>query len=73
MYAIYDRCTYGTGAFLLLNTGHRAVASTHGLLTTIAYQLGPHTPPVYALEGAVAYCGSSIQWLRDNLGKLCHV
>lgn len=61
------KCTYGTGAFLLMNTGTKLVPSTQGLLTTVAYQLGKHSPPVYALEGAVAYSGSLIQWLRDNL------
>jgi glycerol kinase len=61
------KCTYGTGAFLLLNTGHRKVKSTSGLLTTVGYQLGPGQPVTYALEGSVAYCGSLVQWLRDNL------
>ena len=61
------KCTYGTGAFLLLNTGSRCVQSTNGLLTTVAYQLGKNQPPTYALEGSVAYCGSLIQWLRDNM------
>jgi glycerol kinase len=61
------KCTYGTGAFLLLNTGPSLVQSRFGLLTTIAFQLGPSQPVVYALEGSCAYCGSLIQWLRDNL------
>lgn len=61
------KCTYGTGGFLLLNTGVTAVPSKCGLLTTVAYQLSSDLQPVYALEGAVAYCGSTIQWLRDNL------
>jgi glycerol kinase len=63
------KCTYGTGAFLLMNTGHDIVQSKRGLLTTVAYQLGPKlgNKPVYALEGAIAYSGSVLQWLRDNL------
>lgn len=59
--------TYGTGCFMLLNTGTKAVASQHGLLTTVAYQLGDQ-PVHYALEGSVAVTGSLVQWLRDNLG-----
>jgi glycerol kinase len=59
--------TYGTGCFLLLNTGERRVTSEQGLLTTIAYRLGT-APPVYALEGSIAIAGALVQWLRDNLG-----
>ncbi|MDI9914774.1 glycerol kinase GlpK [Rhodococcus sp. IEGM 1379] len=59
--------TYGTGNFLLLNTGTTPVHSKHGLLTTLCYKLGD-APAVYALEGSVAVSGSLIQWLRDNLG-----
>ena len=59
--------TYGTGCFMLLNTGNTPIHSTHGLLTTLAYQLGD-TPAVYALEGSVAITGALVQWLRDNLG-----
>ncbi|OAH41170.1 glycerol kinase [Dietzia cinnamea] len=59
--------TYGTGAFLLLNTGTTPQFSDNGLLTTVAYQLGDDDP-VYALEGSVAVAGSLVQWLRDNLG-----
>ncbi|MFN3705740.1 MAG: glycerol kinase GlpK [Thermoflexales bacterium] len=59
--------TYGTGCFMLLNTGAQPVFSQHGLLTTVAYQLGDE-PPTYALEGAVAIAGALVQWLRDNLG-----
>lgn len=59
--------TYGTGCFMLLNTGEQAVFSTHGLLTTLGYQIGDEKP-VYALEGSIAVTGSLIQWLRDNLG-----
>ncbi len=61
--------TYGTGCFLLLNTGSTPVASRHGLLTTLAYRLGDD-PPVYALEGSVAIAGALVQWLRDNLGLI---
>jgi glycerol kinase len=61
------RCTYGTGAFLLMNTGNKPAKSANGLLTTVAFQIGRSNPPIYALEGAVAYCGSTIQWLRDNM------
>lgn len=81
------KVTYGTGAFLLMNTGQDLVPSSHGLLTTVAYQLSAINDPrnfdnhpadavearsmagepVYALEGSVAYSGSVIQWLRDNL------
>lgn len=51
-----------------MNTGTTPIASTHGLLTTVAYQLGPDEPPNFALEGSVAFAGSTIQWLRDQLG-----
>ncbi len=61
------KCTYGTGAFLLVNTGEAPVASRHGLLTTVAYQVGD-APAAYALEGSIAVAGSLVQWLRDNLG-----
>lgn len=59
--------TYGTGNFLLLNTGEKIVRSENGLLTTVCYQLGD-AKPVYALEGSIAVTGSAIQWLRDQLG-----
>jgi len=59
--------TYGTGCFLLMNTGLKPVPSQHGLLTTVAYQLGDE-PVHYALEGSVAITGALVQWLRDNLG-----
>jgi glycerol kinase len=58
--------TYGTGCFMLMNTGSEIVPSEHGLLTTVAYQLG-ESPAVYALEGSVAIAGALVQWLRDNL------
>jgi glycerol kinase len=61
--------TYGTGNFMLLNTGHDIIASTHGLLTTVCYQLGD-AAPLYALEGSIAVTGSLVQWLRDNLGLI---
>jgi glycerol kinase len=61
--------TYGTGCFLLMNTGERAVESTHGLLTTVAYKLG-ESAPCYALEGSVAITGALVQWLRDSLGLI---
>ncbi len=59
--------TYGTGCFMLLNTGTTLVPSQNGLLTTLGYQLGD-APPVYALEGSIAIAGALVQWLRDNLG-----
>ena len=59
--------TYGTGCFMLLNTGTKPVFSQNGLLTTVAYQVGDQAP-VYALEGSIAIAGALIQWLRDNLG-----
>ena len=60
--------TYGTGCFLLCNTGHKCVFSECGLLTTVAYKLGKNKPVFYALEGSVAIGGAVIHWLRDNLG-----
>jgi glycerol kinase len=59
--------TYGTGNFLLLNTGEKMVRSQNGLLTTVCYQFGD-AKPVYALEGSIAVTGSAVQWLRDQLG-----
>jgi len=59
--------TYGTGAFLLLTTGERPVASGHGLLTTIGWQIGPEAPVTYALEGSVFVAGAAVQWVRDGL------
>jgi len=61
--------TYGTGCFLLMNTGERIVPSNFGLLTTVAYKLG-HEPARYALEGSIAITGALVQWLRDNLGMI---
>ncbi|XP_053134116.1 glycerol kinase-like [Hemicordylus capensis] len=60
--------TYGTGCFLLCNTGHKPAFSEHGLLTTVAYKLGKDKPACYALEGSVAIAGALIRWLCDNLG-----
>ena len=61
--------TYGTGNFMLLNTGTKAVQSKNGLLTTLGYKIGDQ-PAVYALEGSIAITGALVQWLRDNLGMI---
>ena len=61
--------TYGTGCFMILNTGAEIVRSENGLLTTVCYQFADQ-PPVYALEGSVNMAGATIQWLRDNLGLI---
>jgi glycerol kinase len=61
--------TYGTGCFLIMNTGTDIVHSTNGLITTVAYKLGDE-PANYALEGSIAVAGSLVQWLRDNLGLI---
>jgi glycerol kinase len=61
--------TYGTGCFLLCNTGTALVPSTSGMLTTVCYKLGDQ-PAVYALEGSIAIAGALVQWLRDNLGLI---
>ena len=63
--------TYGTGNFLIFNTGEKIVHSSNGLLTTLAYRLGDGAPH-YALEGSIAVTGSLVQWLRDNLGLIRH-
>ncbi len=63
--------TYGTGNFLLLNTGTQLVRSKNGLLSTVCYQFGD-APAVYALEGSIAVTGSAVQWLRDQLGIISH-
>ncbi|MEQ1507685.1 MAG: glycerol kinase GlpK [Myxococcota bacterium] len=60
------KCTYGTGAFILLNTGAAAVPSTHGMLTTVGWSLGGEV--TYALEGSAFIAGAAVQWLRDGLG-----
>jgi glycerol kinase len=64
--------TYGTGCFLLLNTGSTPTSSRQGLLTTIGYQINDQ-PPVYCLEGSIAVTGALVQWLRDNLGLISSV
>ncbi len=61
--------TYGTGCFMLLNTGTEIVHSRNGLLTTVCYKMGD-APAVYALEGSIAMAGATVQWLRDNLGLI---
>jgi len=61
------KSTYGTGCFLLMNTGQDLVPSKHGLITTVAYRIG-QKPAQYALEGSIAISGALVQWLRDNLG-----
>ena len=63
------KCTYGTGSFLVLNTGERRVASNSGLLTTLGYQIGS-AKPTYALEGSIAITGALVQWFRDNIGLI---
>ncbi|KAH8955852.1 hypothetical protein BDL97_07G008000 [Sphagnum fallax] len=62
------KSTYGTGCFIISNTGEQIVPSNHGLLTTISYKLGPDSPTNYGLEGSIAIAGAAVQWLRDNLG-----
>src|SRR5262249_53994975 len=61
--------TYGTGCFLLMNSGCQPVVSKYGLLTTVAYRFG-NQPAVYALEGSVAITGALVQWVRDNFGLI---
>jgi glycerol kinase len=61
--------TYGTGCFMLLNTGEKSVLSKNGLLTTLGYKIGDN-PAVFALEGSIAITGALVQWLRDNLGLI---
>ena len=61
--------TYGTGCFMLMNTGEKIVPSASGLLTTLGYKIGDK-PAVYALEGSIAITGALVQWLRDNLGMI---
>lgn len=62
------KCTFGTGSFILMNTGSEVLQSRSGLLTTVAWQLGQGGKPVYALEGGAFVCGAAVQWLRDGLG-----
>jgi glycerol kinase len=63
------KCTYGTGSFLLLNTGERPISSQSGLLTTLGFQLGSSSP-TYALEGSIAITGALVQWFRDSIGMI---
>ncbi|MEK6541749.1 MAG: glycerol kinase GlpK [Pseudomonadota bacterium] len=63
--------TYGTGCFMLMNTGTKPFPSTCGLLTTLGYKLGD-APAIYALEGSISISGALVQWLRDNLGLIKH-
>jgi glycerol kinase len=63
------KSTYGTGTFLLMNTGDEAVNSYHGLVTTVGYRIGDQ-PAVYALEGSIAVTGSLVQWMRDQMGMI---
>lgn len=60
-------CTYNDSCFLLINTGQEIIDSDNGLLTTIAFKLGPKAKPFYALEGAVANAGHGVTWLKENL------
>ncbi len=62
------KCTFGTGSFIVMNTGAEIVRSRAGLLSTVAWQLGERSRPVYALEGGAFVCGAAVQWLRDGLG-----
>ncbi|XP_068142119.1 glycerol kinase 3 [Drosophila tropicalis] len=64
------KATYGTGCFLLYNTGPSIVHSQHGLLTTVGYQLGRKSAPYYALEGSVSIAGAAFNWLKDNIGLI---
>ncbi|SFD39891.1 glycerol kinase GlpK [Streptomyces aidingensis] len=69
-YAVGEgKSTYGTGTFLLMNTGEQPVSSYHGLLTTVGYRIGGQRP-VYALEGAIAVTGALVQWMRDQMGLI---
>lgn len=63
------KCTFGTGGFLLMNTGHRPVPSQHGLISTVAHKVEGE-PAVFALEGSIAVTGALVQWCRDNLGLI---
>jgi glycerol kinase len=63
------KCTYGTGSFLLMNTGEKPVWSANGLLTTLGYKIGDR-PPTYALEGSIAVTGALVQWFRDKVGLI---
>lgn len=64
------KCTFGTGSFILMNTGQQLLRSQAGLLTTVAWQLGQNGAAHYALEGGAFVCGAAVQWLRDQLGLI---
>ncbi len=64
------KCTFGTGSFILMNTGKNVLRSDAGLLTTVAWQLGHQGPVSYALEGGAFVCGAAVQWLRDQMGMI---
>jgi len=64
------KSTYGTGCFVLFNTGEKPIFSKHGLITTVGYQLGPNAKPAFALEGSISNAGSVVNWLRDKLGLI---
>ena len=66
------KCTFGTGSFILMNTGQDRMHSDAGLLSTVAWQLPGQKTPVYALEGGAFICGAAVQWLRDELGIIKH-
>jgi glycerol kinase len=61
------KCTFGTGSFILMNTGAKVLSSEAGMLSTVAWQLGEGGKPIYALEGGAFVCGAAVQWLRDGL------
>ena len=64
------KCTFGTGSFILMNTGKRRLCSSSGILSTVAWQLVGERRPTYALEGGAFICGAAVQWLRDELGLI---
>jgi glycerol kinase len=66
------KCTFGTGSFIVMNTGAKPLYSKSGLLSTVAWQLGEKGKPVYALEGGAFICGAAVQWLRDGLKLIKH-
>jgi glycerol kinase len=72
-FAVGDaKCTFGTGSFIVMNTGAQPLRSDAGLLSTVAWQLGEGGEAVYALEGGAFVCGAAVQWLRDGLGLIRH-
>ena len=66
------KCTFGTGSFILMNTGQDCMRSDAGLLTTVAWQLSSDAAPTYALDGGAFICGAAVQWLRDELRLIRH-